>query len=396
MRWAVLKRAVFGSVREGNLNEVIRLIEEYPKALHASNHPSGETLIHVAAQYNHIDILEYLVEKGLPLDCTLNHEGLIWETPLHYAAMSRAYEVVNWLLDQGADINAGHKSKYSQSTPLIKAAAWGDLEMVKLFVDRGANIHASYEIGEGKDTMVVNAVKKAQMEGYPEIADYLYKQGATDPIDPYEEERQLPDEVFLLRHIEQQIGTIGDTISEVVPVSEVSIQVHIISPTLEHQEVTLVTTGMSDQPMGEDVIEYELEHAELMFALPSTWPTSKEKLAEDQYRWPIDWIRQIAHLPFLYDGWIEEGVIIPNGEPPITFSENVPFSSLLVLRPEDRSLSNFKPGYKEINFYYLIPLYEEERQLAVEKGEGYLLEKLRSQVSNLHVMNPKRINVGGI
>ncbi|MCM3539104.1 suppressor of fused domain protein [Priestia endophytica] len=394
MRWAVLKRAVFSSIKEGNLSETVKLIEEHPKALHASNRPSGETLIHVAAQYNRVDILEYLVKKGLPVDETLAHDEVRCITPLSYAASSQAYEAATWLLDQGADVNAGEDAEYSHATALIAAAGRGDLKMVKLLMDRGANVNATYELGEGRDTMVVNAVKRAQMGGHTEVAEYLYNQGVSDPIDPYEKERELPEEVFLLRHIEQQIGKVQDTVSEIAPVSEASIHVHIVPPTSERQDVTLVTTGMSAQPMAEHELEDELQYAELMFALPPTWPTSKDQLVEDQYRWPLDWIRQVAHLPFLYEGWIDEGIIIPNGEPPVPFSDEVMFSSLLVLRPEDRTLSNCKPGYKDTNFYYLVPLYEEERQLAVNKGEAYLIEKLRKQIPSLHIMNPSRMNVG--
>lgn len=181
MRWAVLKRAVFGSIEEGNLSKTVKLIEEHPNALHASNRPSGETLIHVAAQYNRIDILECLVKKGLSVDHTLAHDEVRCITPLFYAASSKAREAAIWLLNQGADVNA----VYSHATPLICAAMGGDLELVKMFIERGAKLDLSYELGEGKDMIVINAVKGAQMYGHEEIADYLYRQGATDPIDQY-------------------------------------------------------------------------------------------------------------------------------------------------------------------------------------------------------------------
>lgn len=352
--------------------------------------------MHMAARCNQVELLEYFTKQGYEIDCNfvgMNADEPI--TPLQYAAAGGSFEASKWLIEHGAHIDGGGISG-RVTTPLIWAVQKGNLDLVKLFVEHGAFLNASYELGEGKDTMIVNAVKMAQMKDHSDILSYLYSKGATDPVDSYEEERELPDEVFLLRHIEQQIGPIENTVSEIVPASEALIDVHIVPPTSERQNVTLVTTGMSSQPMADYEIGDELQFAELMFVLPSTWPTSKEKLIQNQYRWPLGWIRQIAHLSFLYDGWIDEGVIIPNGEPPVAFSDDVPFSSLLVLRPEDPSLSNFKPGYKEINFYYLIPLYEEERQLAMEKGEAYLLEKLRSQIPDLHIMNPNRINVGYI
>lgn len=393
MRWAPIKRKLFSSIEKGDYNEVVAIIEEHDRALHASE-SSGETLMHMAARHNQVELLEYFMKQGYEVDC--NFVGRSDErpiTPLRYAASGGALGAAQWLLEHGANVDGGKRS-HPITTPLVAAVQKGCLELVQLLVDNGADLDASYELGEGKDTMIVNAVKMAQMKNHSDILSYLYSKGASDPVDPYEEERELSDEVFLLRHIEKQIGPIENTISEIVPASEALIDVHIVSPTAERQNVTLVTTGMSSQPMAKYEIGDELQFAELMFVLPSTWPTSKEKLIQNQYRWPLGWIRQIAHLPFLYDGWIDEGVIIPNGEPPVAFSDDVPFSSLLVLRPEDSFLSNFKPGYKEINFYYLIPLYEEERQFAMEKGEAYLLEKLRSQIPDLHIMNPNRINVG--
>ncbi|MGG1217946.1 suppressor of fused domain protein [Priestia endophytica] len=393
MRWAQVKRKLFSSIEKGEYTEVISLIEEYPKALRASRH-TGETPMHVAARCNHVELLQYFIENGYIVDC--NFVGLEDDspiTPLQHAAAGGALEAAEWLIENGADVDGGGIPG-EVTPPLIWAVQKGHLGLVKLLIEKGASLDASYELGEGKDTMVINAVKMAQMKGHSEILEYLYSQGATDPIDTYKEERELPEEVFLLRHIEQQIGKVQDTVSEIIPASEASIQVHIIPPTVERQDVTLVTTGMSAQSMAEYQIGDELQFAELMFALPPTWPISKDEMTQDQYRWPLDWIRQIAHLPFLYEGWIDEGIIIPNGEPPVTFSDKVMFSSLLVLRPEDRALSHCKPGYKEINFYYLIPLYEEERQLAMNKGEAYLIEKLRSQIPSLHIMDPNRVNVG--
>ncbi|MGF9856573.1 suppressor of fused domain protein [Priestia endophytica] len=393
MRWAPIKRKLFSSIEYGDYNQVVSLIEEHPKALHATEH-TGETLMHMAAKYNHIHLLEYFKEQGYEVDCNFTGRDENRPiTPLQYAAAGASFEAAQWLLEHGADVN-GRRSVHPITPPLVRAVQKGHLGLVQLLVEHGARLNDSYELGEGKDKTVINAVKMAQMKGYTEILDYLYKQGATEPVDPYEEERELPEEVFLLRHIEQQIGKVQDTVSEIIPASEASIQVHIIPPTAERQDVTLVTTGMSAQPMAEYQIGDELQFAELMLALPPTWPTSKDEMTQDQFRWPLDWIRQIAHLPFLYEGWIDEGIIIPNGEPPVPFSDEVKFSSLLVLRPENRALSHCKPGYKEINFYYLIPLYEEERQLAMNKGEAYLIEKLRRQIPSLHIMDPNRVNVG--
>ena len=80
-------------------------------------------------------------------------------------------------------------------------------------------------------------------------------------------------------------------------------------------------------------------------------------------------------------------------EPPQPFAENTRLSCMMVCRPKESELSNTNIKQRNIRMYTLIPIYEEERNLALEKGYDYLLKKMNekgiSDVLNLH-----RINVG--
>ncbi|MFP3886960.1 suppressor of fused domain protein [Priestia filamentosa] len=196
----------------------------------------------------------------------------------------------------------------------------------------------------------------------------------------------------LLSHIEKHVGEIDGSLGEIVPGSDVTVNLHIIKPTEKRECTTLVTTGMSDLPMKGERVDDELQFAELMICLPSTWPITKEELVKPENYWPLGFLRQTAHLPHLFEGWIDEGVIIPNEEPPIPFACNTELSSLLVMRPEKEGLRVFEKNGKMVNFYQLVPLYEDERKLAMKKGSQTLIHKLKKYVDTPYVLDIERKN----
>lgn len=65
------------------------------------------TLVHLAAQENNAVLFEILLSRGF----TLEQEDFFGRTPLHYALDNNQEEMINYLLDAGADIMA--KKGYS-------------------------------------------------------------------------------------------------------------------------------------------------------------------------------------------------------------------------------------------------------------------------------------------
>ncbi|WP_142313655.1 suppressor of fused domain protein, partial [Bacillus pseudomycoides] len=187
--------------------------------------------------------------------------------------------------------------------------------------------------------------------------------------------------------------TIQNTISEIVPGSRVSVNIHIIPPSMNNDFVTLVTTGMSDAPMDYSNEESEFKYAELLLKLPSSWIVGKDNMEDQNYYWPLEWLRKVAHIPHIYDGWLDEGVILPNGKPPQPFAANTKLSCIMVCRPKEFGLDKVQGEQGRINIYTLVPIYEEERNLALEKGYEYLLNKM-SEKGISDVLDINRVNVG--
>jgi ankyrin repeat protein len=133
----------------------------------------GRTALHVAAAAGHVAVVEELIRRArLSLLDADSREGMSplhliarmgWntvtmprllalvhkrasgkvdprnkalETPLHQACLRGEPEMVRWLLDVGASIDA---QKDTGETPLHLAARRGSLALIRLLLDRGAN-----------------------------------------------------------------------------------------------------------------------------------------------------------------------------------------------------------------------------------------------------------------
>ncbi|MFJ8460829.1 suppressor of fused domain protein [Lysinibacillus xylanilyticus] len=199
----------------------------------------------------------------------------------------------------------------------------------------------------------------------------------------------------ILDFITEQFGPINNTISEIVPGSRVAIDIQVILPSQEHDFITLVTTGMSDCAMDDSEECKGSKYAELVLKLPANWPLSRNEMTNQEYYWPLKWLRMVAHIPHQYDGWLEEGVMLPNGEPPTPFASNTALSCILISTSKEmRSFIDSKN--RVINFYLLIPIYTEERMLALQYGHEYIIERFEeSGITDVLDIQRERIKKKG-
>jgi ankyrin repeat protein len=84
------------------------------------------------------------MKRLLAAGATVNDKDSFSTMPLYYAAAHGRGEVVRFLLDNGADIEARRKDGL---TALMTAAYSGHQEIVELLIERGANINARDNAG---------------------------------------------------------------------------------------------------------------------------------------------------------------------------------------------------------------------------------------------------------
>ncbi len=128
--WTLAHEALFCINRPESSLNILKRIEAL---LHDS--PNSCELIHLAAQYNDVELLKYL--KGNHTVVDLKDGG--GATPLFYAAYGNALETMKLLKDCGANINA--KNRFDE-TPFHGAVLSNAIEAMELLKEWGADINA--------------------------------------------------------------------------------------------------------------------------------------------------------------------------------------------------------------------------------------------------------------
>lgn len=117
---------------------------------------NGDNALMIAAYRRNKAAVEALVAKG----AQINRPG--W-TALHYAAAAGSNEIVSFLLERHAYIDAESPNR---TTPLMMAAWGGHILTVKLLLEEGADAALRNDVG-------MDVVDFAKKGGFPDIVDGL-------------------------------------------------------------------------------------------------------------------------------------------------------------------------------------------------------------------------------
>jgi len=137
--------AVIEAIQSGEVPALQRLLDEHPGLAAArlgDDNPEGmsRTLLHVATDWpghfpNGAVTVAVLVAAGA--DVNARFRGPHTETPLHWAASSNDVEVLDALIDAGADLEAPG-AVIGGGTPLADARGFGQWQAAHRLVERGA------------------------------------------------------------------------------------------------------------------------------------------------------------------------------------------------------------------------------------------------------------------
>ncbi len=133
---------IFEATALGVNERVQELLNRQPDLLNAVS-PDGFSPLGLASFFGHSDTVKVLLEKGADVNQPSSNA---WQVqPLHSAVAARSLEIVTYLLQNGAEINAPQQHGF---TPLHTAAQHGDGDMIKLLLEHKADINATTSSGE--------------------------------------------------------------------------------------------------------------------------------------------------------------------------------------------------------------------------------------------------------
>ncbi len=107
-----------------------------------SPNDEGRRPLHEAAFFGHIDMVAFLLDNGAYVDAEVQPFG---HTPLMLAVQQSKYDIVAYLLKRGASL--GTADRLSGFGLLHIAAAKGDVKMAGLLIKAGVNVFAEDKRG---------------------------------------------------------------------------------------------------------------------------------------------------------------------------------------------------------------------------------------------------------
>lgn len=170
----------------------------------------------------------------------------------------------------------------------------------------------------------------------------------------------------IIKFIEENFGRI-EKIYQDVGYDGFYLDMVQIKPTKEKPYYTLITLGMGERKMYNQNNENFSSYAELMISLPPNW-----NLDDDSYNWALDELIHLAYIPFTFYFSYEWGHLENNLEP---FNYETNLSAVSILYPEMKEENSgvLKLENRNLQFFQIVPLYDEEYTFALKNGMKNLL-----------------------
>jgi len=189
-----LEKPIHHAAYEGDLKKVKEIIDRDPNQINVQD-AQGFTPLHLASGKGHIEIVEFLLNHGADIEL----EILNGETPLMLAAQYARhgqYETIKTLLEHGAMVN--HKDENSR-TALHNAAMYRGKEIMNLLISYGADVNA-------RDKHQSTPLHQAAMLNNIEAAKALVEHGADIFAKNYHDYSKPPADRLHLRPSRDQMN----------------------------------------------------------------------------------------------------------------------------------------------------------------------------------------------
>ena len=186
--------------------ETVRILLEYGTDVNVSfgKQKRKSTPFHFACEYGHKAVAEFLLQKVAKIIEPREFD----ETPLMLAASSNNYELLEFLLNNGAKSEINRKSTENrQRTALSCAVENGNIEAVQLLLNNGADINIGDLLGEIISKINSKLYRSKDPSKYYRIMNFLLDNGIVVRSSDLESAKSLTDgtlEILMDKAFEQK------------------------------------------------------------------------------------------------------------------------------------------------------------------------------------------------
>lgn len=172
---------IFAAIHDQNLEEVKAILKQGeveldpPKALHSNNKPLG-----YAAMFGTVEIVETLLDAGADINGQMAYD----DSPLIKAISNGNEEIAIYLIERGADVNLPN---FFGISAFIGFAGMGRIDLVALALNYGGDSNASFNN--------YSALQAAVAFGHKEIIELLLAHGGN----PYLKNSQGQDALMIAK-----------------------------------------------------------------------------------------------------------------------------------------------------------------------------------------------------
>ncbi|MFW5812372.1 MAG: ankyrin repeat domain-containing protein, partial [Alkalispirochaetaceae bacterium] len=124
---------IHSAVNRNEPERIQRLLEEEAGLIEERNQQDLTPLLNAAKQ-NNFDLVQLLVEEGADVNAETEVGGL---TALRYAIMEGNYLMAEYLIERGAEVNQTNEYGW---TPMHTAARYGEIDIMNMLIEEGAEI----------------------------------------------------------------------------------------------------------------------------------------------------------------------------------------------------------------------------------------------------------------